>query len=343
MKTMAMLFAFLCVWQCRAAMQTPLRGVMLPIRDCVESDFATLHGWKVTLVRYQMVRGWFKENDNQDLPEFDLWLNERLEHLENVILPLARKYGMRVVVDLHVPPGGICGGEMNMFHERKWADHFVECWKRIAKRFKQRPEIYGFDLINEPLQMRASPCGLDYWSVQCRAAEAVRNIDPVTPIIVESNDRSLPDTYVDMKPLAVSNVIYQVHMYHPIEYTHQGVSSKDGAFERLAYPNEKKGWGKRYLKDKLAPVRAFQLKHGVKVYVGEFSAIAWAEGADRFLSDCISIFNEYGWDWTYHAFREWDGWSVEHEGSDAGHLRPAENTSRKQALLKGLKAPRCYE
>lgn len=38
------------------------------------------------------------------------------------------------------------------------------------------------------------------------------------------------------------------------------------------------------------------------------------DGAERNLADLISIFNEYGWDWTYHAFREWPGWSVEHKG-----------------------------
>ena len=338
MKAMALLFVFLCAWQCQAATQTPLRGVMLPIRNCVETDFATLHGWKVTLVRYQMVRGWFKENDNQDLQEFDLWLNGRLDHLENAVLPMARKYGMRVVVDLHVPPGGICNGEMNMFHEKRWADHFVACWERIARHFKGRSEIYGFDLINEPLQMKPSPDGLDYWTVQLKAAEAIRKIDLKTPIIIEANDRSLPDKYVEMRPMPVSNVIYQVHMYHPIPYTHQGVSSKDGKFERLCYPDAGKGWDRGYLKDKLAPVRAFQLKYGAKIYVGEFSAIAWAGGADSFLADCISVFEEYGWDWTYHAFREWDGWSVEHEGTDAAHLHSSADNSRKRVLLRAFKS-----
>ena len=32
------------------------------------------------------------------------------------------------------------------------------------------------------------------------------------------------------------------------------------------------------------------------------------------LKDVISAFEEHGWDWTYHVFREWPVWSVEHEG-----------------------------
>ena len=69
----------------------------------------------------------------------------------------------------------------------------------------------------------------------------------------------------------------------------------------------------------------------------EFSAVAWAPGADQYLRDCISIFEEYGWDWTYHAFREWPGWSVEHEGPDAHHFVPTADTPRKRALVEGLR------
>ena len=84
-------------------------------------------------------------------------------------------------------------------------------------------------------------------------------------------------------------------------------------------------------------MRQFQLRHGAKIYVGEFSAVAWAEGADIWLRDILSVFGEYGWDWTYHAFREWDWWSVEHEGPDPKHMAPAtDDTPRKRALLEGL-------
>ena len=70
---------------------------------------------------------------------------------------------------------------------------------------------------------------------------------------------------------------------------------------------------------------------------GRVSAIAWAPGADQYLRDCIGIFRDYGWDWTYHAFREWAGWSVEHEGEDDASLRPSADNPRKQALLEGMR------
>ena len=49
------------------------------------------------------------------------------------------------------------------------------------------------------------------------------------------------------------------------------------------------------------------------------------------------MFDEYGWDWTYHAFREWNGWSVEHEGSNSQDLKPSAGNPRKDALLEGFR------
>ena len=84
-------------------------------------------------------------------------------------------------------------------------------------------------------------------------------------------------------------------------------------------------------------MRAFQEKYGAKIYVGEFSAVCWAPGAEKYLEDAISVFEEYGWDWTYHAFREWPGWSVEHQGQSDNDLVPVADTPRKRALLGGFR------
>ena len=71
--------------------------------------------------------------------------------------------------------------------------------------------------------------------------------------------------------------------------------------------------------------------------MGEFSAITWAEGAENDLRDCIELFEEYGWDWTYHAFRESNIWSLEHEVPAPGQKAiPSTDNPRKRAILKGL-------
>ncbi len=312
------------------------RGVMSPARDMNEEDFKTLKAWGATLLRYQMMRNWHGVNTNQDLDEFDRWLNGKLDNFDKVALPTAARYGLKVVLDFHVPPGGRdVSGDMNMFYDEKYANHFIKTWRRIARRFKGREGLYGYDLINEPSQKLAASPGLDYWSLQCHAAEAIREEDPLTPIIIESNGWDAPETFSYLSPLTLTNIIYQVHMYSPMDFTHQRVLKKRQF--NVSYPNAEKGWNRDYMRKVMKPVREFQLKHKARIYVGEFSAVAWAEGAERYLGDCIEMFEEYGWDWSYHAFREWAGWSVEHEGEDDKSLRPSADNPRKCVLIQGFK------
>jgi hypothetical protein len=103
------------------------------------------------------------------------------------------------------------------------------------------------------------------------------------------------------------------------------------------YPGviEGKHWDKAELEAALAPVIEFQRAFGVPIYIGEFSAIRWApdDSAYRYLKDLIDIFEAHGWDWSYHAFREWSGWSVEH-GPDRSDTTPAASPTDRQRLLQ---------
>ena len=207
-------------------------------------------------------------------------------------------------------------------------------FERTKRRFKGRDALYGYDLVNEPAQRRPTKPGMDYWSLQLKAAEAIRSEDPAVAIVVESNEWATPGEFANLSPMALDNVIYQVHMYDPIDYTHQRVMDRRMWTE--AYPNAEKGWSAARMREVVKPVREFQLRHKARIYVGEFSAVCWAPGAENYLRDCIDMFESYGWDWSYHAFREWDGWSVEHAGADAKSLRPSPDNARRRALLDGF-------
>ena len=154
--------------------------------------------------------------------------------------------------------------------------------------------------------------------------------------MIESNEASRPRAFAYLSPLRMDNIIYQVHMYMPLTYTHQRIRT---AGPKIGYPGMIDGemWNKEKIRETLQPVRDFQLRHNARIYVGEFSAVAWAPGADRYLQDCIDIFEEYGWEWSYHAFREWNGWSVEHEGTGPDNIRPAKDTRRREVLLKAFR------
>ena len=318
----------------------PRRGVMSPHR-MTEDDFDTLAAWGATLLRFQMTNG-PKPRPGEAPPaylaRYREWLGGRLDHLDRDVLPLTVGYGMEVVVDLHTPPGGSDENGFLMFREKALADAFVDCWRDVACRFLGRAGIYGYDLCNEPNQR--APAAFDYWTLQRLAAEAIREIDLETPIVVESNNMDSPLAFSYLCPLDLPNVIYQLHMYEPGDFTHQIPKAGRMFSPEMAVSYPAPGKDRAYLERTLAPVREFERRHGAKIYVGEFSASAWAPGADRYIRDCIALFEEYGWDWTYHAFREWEGWSVEHEavkfGTTPDCFRPSADNPRRRALLNGL-------
>lgn len=319
------------------------RGVMLRGNPdaMTEDDFATLGRWGANLVRFQMPVGWRKPRHWESNDDYDAYIGHCLDVLQEKVLAWADAHGQKVVLDLHATPGSRTEDmESRVFLEQRYADHFVETWRRIAERFKGDRRLYGYDLMNEPL-LNGEGANRRVVDLQLEAARAIRAVDPEATIIVEVNNWDGPGAFRDLEALPLGNVIYQVHCYHPMPFTHQGVST--GNRERLnVWPDPEKGWDMEFLRTNLAPVRDFQLRTGARIYVGEFSAVAWAPGAENYLRDCIRLFEEYGWDWSYHAFREWDGWSVEKtwtgRDGDRDLFEPSEDNPRKRALLDGFRA-----
>jgi hypothetical protein len=77
----------------------------------------------------------------------------------------------------------------------------------------------------------------------------------------------------------------------------------------------------------------------VHLFVSEFSAIRIApEGsAARYLADATELFEELGYDWTYHAYREWHGWSLEHEGTLQDSRKASQPTDRELIVTRWFK------
>jgi len=293
--------------------------------------------WNANLIRWQLVRQ-EKFDDGTDLVAYDRWLQGALKQLDTA-LPWCEKYGLKVVVDLHSPPGGqrlsggYAGSDHGLFTDAKCQRKFIEIWQQMAERYKNSPVIWGYDLANEPVETPGDEDLADWQELAERAAKAIRAIDPKRTIIVEPAEWGGPQGLRALRPISVPNVVYSVHMYEPHAFTHQGVH---GATKTYSYPGEIAGqkWDKAQLEAALQPVVAFQKKYNVHIYMGEFSAIRWApdNSAQRYLKDVIDIFEAHGWDWTYHAFREWDGWSVEHNSNPQNHHRSETPTTREQLL-----------
>ncbi|MDF3128564.1 cellulase family glycosylhydrolase [Kiritimatiellaeota bacterium B1221] len=327
---------------------TKLRGVMSPL-NVDSGDFQDLKAWKVNLVRWQMF------GVNEHLADFEEWFAQQLVKIQGA-LDLAEANGIGIIIDFHFLPGGREeNGDARLFYDPQLQEQFVGYWEEIARRFKDHPALYAYDLMNEPVQRRESPEGVDNWyGLQVRTAQAVRKIDPKTFITFETDEWCNPNGYLTLEPLDLPGIIYQVHSYWPGGYTHQGIFTDQGIAKDVdskeslaAYPGMISGQyvDKAALRKSLQPVRDFQLAYDVPIYAGEFSVVRWAPGGAQFLDDLISIFEEYGWDWTYHAFREYGGWSVEHENLPYDrdhHVKAAKPMDRQEVLMKWFRKNQPY-
>ena len=317
--------------------KTRYRGVMSGY-DLSEEAFRELgEVWNANLLRYQIIHR--KGDDYSTVEGFRKLIEARLHELD-AVLPRARKHGIRLVLDMHVSPDSHVTGQISneLSYAPEMQQELIDTWRRIAARYRNEPAIYGYDLLNEPLESRyvPKPGGGVCWNELARKiALAIREVDSETPVIVQGAPWGGADALEDFVPLGVPKVIYSFHFYGPAVYTHQGIGFRPFGGE---YPGVYGGeyWDRARLEKAMSAVIEFQKKYRVPIYVGEFGVVRWAPNGEQWLEDMISIFEKYGWDWTFHAFREWDGWSAEHS-SDIKDSNRIGDTSRRRALLRYMR------
>ncbi len=291
--------------------------------------------WNANLLRFQLSNP--KRAELSTSEKVDAWLKPHLERLEQT-LPLCRKYGVKVAIDLHAGPGAtqdeVLGNHLSW--SKSSQDELVRVWRLLATKFKDEPAVWGYDLLNEPSEESYTGENLDWNRLAEHVAKAIREIDPEKPIIVEPVGGAV-ESLKTFVPLSVPNVIYSIHFYEPAELTHQGIYGRQAG---IAYPGVigGKAWDKKAIEKALAPAVEFQRKYKVPIYVGEFSVARWAPGESgaRWLRDVIEVFESHGWDWSYHAFREADCWDAEIGSAKDDKVR-LERTPRKDLLLEYFK------
>ena len=232
-------------------------------------------------------------------------------------LPLARAAGLKIVLCAAETYGWSpalfqgSAAELAIYRE-----HLATFWTAIARRYLNEPAIVAYDLLNEPATDYFSQ-GAWYDNVLPAAIAAVRRVNPSIWLMVESEYWGQAGNFADMPLINDPYVIYSFHMYAPASFTSQGIANYIGYTATYPGPNSVFGtspyafWDKETLRAAMQTEINFSLAHPDKrIMVGEFGALRWADGADRWLNDCIELFEEYGWDWCNHSPSGWNGYNV---------------------------------
>lgn len=298
-----------------------------------------------------LVRLWFQDRRRGD------W-NERREAIAKLLgerLDSLRPHGMKAVITVN-------GFPTPTANQKPWDDPaseaaFVENWRWLAQRLAPwRDVIWGYDLLNEPLANAELPYAPAKWRpLAVKALRAIREVDPGTWIIYEPGPGGHWRGFEDLPPLPDEKVIYSLHFYEPGPFTHQGLQARQmldpgllaqvQADTRVEYPGRIGGlfWDRGEIERQLAPVIGFQEKFNVPIYVGEFSVIAWAppDSAERYLRDCLAVFEKNGWSWSWHNWNGWAGWNPNvEEGVLAKDLETIADSRRERLLREALRKNR---
>ena len=261
-------------------------------------------------------------------------------------LRIAKKLNLKVVLDLHEPPIYVNGKVPTLDdHNKKgfWASHpemkdsLIWFWTEMATHFKKdefKDVIWGYDLFNEP--STGGRYAVQEWlDMVPDIIAAIRKVD--TNVWVVFQPGLVTETFAKEKEKIIQKdkrVVYSLHFYCPETFAGQGImyenefsSKKFKTHEEAVahflreYPgNSKNHWweGEKYqnketLEAELKPLTDFAKEYKVPVLIGEFSVITWApvQSALNWFKDVIDIFEANHFSWCFHAFREWQGWSLE--------------------------------
>ena len=324
-----------------------LRGVCVLGSRMTPEAIRTLGEWRCNALRW-----WIEDRSKcANMKEYWPWVEQELARLD-ALMPELRKAGIGVILTDTDPGGRYCdpidpkqaesvdlnpglGNEYRTCFSDRFNREYQKLYRMLGKRYAHNPVIIGYDLMNEPTH--GGGVKYDYLKSQYLAALALRETDPEKPVFISCNEMGPPSAFTYLKPVPVRNVIYQVHMYVPGAFTHQ-LNPKAAVFKSYPGMIGGKNYDKEELRRSLEPVLKFQKKYGAVIYAGEYSAIRWAPGGDRYLADVTELFDELKWHTTYHAFREWSGWSLEHSDDPSDNNPVAEETKRARVIRNYFKA-----
>ena len=276
-------------------------------------------------------------------------LKESLPAYLNIVdqkLRIAKNLNLKVVLDLHEPPIYVNGKVPTLDdHNKKgfWASHpemkdsLIWFWTEMATHFKKdefKDVIWGYDLFNEP-STGGRHAVQEWLNMVPDIIAAIRKVD--TNVWVVFQPGLVTETFAKEKEKIIQKdkrVVYSLHFYCPETFAGQGImyenefsSKKFKTHEEAVahflreYPgNSKNHWwetekyqNKETLEAELKPLTDFAKEYKVPVLIGEFSVITWApvQSALNWFKDVIDIFETNHFSWCFHAFREWQGWSLE--------------------------------
>ena len=291
----------------------PWRGVV--VHSCCteinEQDVKILAGYGVNAIVFN-INARFQAEVTDIKPETAFY--QSLNWIDKM-LDLCLKYRIVGIIRLTKlpldPKSGIREYSPEFWDNNKNIADTIKLIDVLSARYAGRGnELGAYAILTEPSYKKAGRIVEPHnWeSFVTKMIGTIRRNDKTRHIVVTPGPGGLPSAYKNYKPISDPAIIYNIHMYIPYQYTHQGIGGrKDG----VDYPGlvNLKYWDKNKLKREFNDIVSFQKKYSALLLVGEFGVVRYAKGADNYLEDLIEIFDNNKWSWTYFSYKAnplWD-------------------------------------
>jgi endoglucanase len=185
-----------------------------------------------------------------------------------------------------------------------------KCWIELARALKGHPSLVAYDPLNEPHPKQIPGSTVTVNTFNARLVAAIRSVDNVLPIFIESDDYCSPAEFATLEPLPDPALLYTFHLYDPWSYTS---SPKERG--KWRYPTHMPLDWKDFVTT-LAPVCDWQKRHNIpasQIVAAEYGCHRQAQGAPAWLAAATDAIERQGWHRAFYSFREdtWNGMDYE--------------------------------
>ncbi|MBO7474860.1 MAG: cellulase family glycosylhydrolase, partial [Ruminococcus sp.] len=215
--------------------------------------------------------------------------------------------GLNIILDLHKTAGFSFDyyneNESGFFDSKDYQERFYRLWEEVARRYGSLTPQVAFELLNEVTDEKF----IDAWNRIAR--ECIRRIRGIAPdilILVGSYHNNSADTVQFLDEPFDKNVIYNMHCYEPLKFTHQGAYWTTEIVPEERIPFEESVASSEYFEKLFSTAIAKAEQFGSSLYCGEYGCIDVVTPNDtiKWYKTINSVFEKHGIGraaWNYKA------------------------------------------
>ncbi|MBO4524470.1 cellulase family glycosylhydrolase [Ruminococcus sp.] len=264
-----------------------------------EKDFEIAASWGVDHVRVPFDYNILENKDGT-------YNNDGFAYLDMAI-EASKKNGLNVILDLHKTAGFSFDyygeDESGFFDSKEYQERFYRLWEELARRFGSMTSNVAFELLNEVTDAEF----IDTWnSIVRECISRIRKIAPDILILVGSYHNNSADTVQFLDEPFDKNVIYNMHCYEPLKFTHQGAYWTTAIIPEERIPFEESVTSPEYFEQLFSTAIAKAEEYGSSLYCGEYGCIDVVSPEDtiKWYKAINSVFEKHGIGraaWNYKA------------------------------------------